>query len=478
MRIRGITRPVVTTVFVTMIVVGGAFWPSPGIAAWLSAKTVLMVPGNNDPDGAGIEAKLNGHFDHKGPNFAFPGYDTVKVPWLSDSFDFDPGYAVSQADGLNRLHTAVTLYRDIEDGDDVDRMVIVGYSSGAVVVIEEMKQLDATEALSPEQVEFYVFGSPHRPNGGIYARFPGLAIGDVVFAGPNPDTRYELTDIGYEYDPVSDFPAYPLMPLTLINAVMGFQELHVNYVGPESDPDNALDDPNMTYYDQTRGISYVTIAAPHLPILMPLYRMIDDVPVLRPFVEPVLKLVEPALKVLVDLGYRRDVPVGEPVPAGLFPRIDLAKLVADLAHSVVAGVNDAVASITGSPAPGSPPTAPVAPLAPHATAVEAPGPDAAAQPAGTGDSVQTQPGKTSRSKAVKRGELADPDEASARERSGRPHTTAGVSDGAADNAEQPGRRKDATTDTRPGRATTTERASTAKMDSVRSPNRRQSADAA
>jgi hypothetical protein len=236
---------------------------------------------------------------------------------------------------------------------------------------------------------------------------------------------------------------------------MGFPELHIDYAGQQSDLANAIDNPNLTYHDQTRGISYVTIAAPHLPLLMPLYRVIDQVPVLRPLVEPILKLVEPTLKVLVDLGYRRDIPVGEAVPAGLFPRLDLAKVVADLAHSVVEGVQDAFA---GTPAPQSSPAA-----SPHTPTVE--------------DS--TAPHDTAR-EVVKRRDRSnagkDTAEPSLRTRPARPHSSTSKEVAAA--TDRPDRRKESTQDARPSRKSNAEKAGTAKMDSVRRPDRRQAAHAA
>jgi hypothetical protein len=61
-----------------------------------AAKTLLMVPGNDNPDGAGIEDKLNSAFDPSHPNYDFAGYAMTKVAWRSDSFDGDPGYEVSR----------------------------------------------------------------------------------------------------------------------------------------------------------------------------------------------------------------------------------------------------------------------------------------------------------------------------------------------------------------------------------------------
>ncbi|MET0901298.1 MAG: PE-PPE domain-containing protein [Mycobacterium sp.] len=318
-----------------------------------AAKTLLMVPGNDNPDGAGVEAKLNSAFDPSHPNYDFTGYDMVKVAWLSDSFDGDPGYAVSQKDGVAKLDAAITTYGTVADEDDVDNLIVVGYSSGAVVVIREMKDLDTRAVTAPtsDQIEFLVFGSPHRPNGGIFTRFPGFQFAGIVFDGANPDTRYELTDIGYEYDPVSDFPAYPLMPLSLVNSVLAFQYLHVKYVGAESDPVNAIDDPNLTYHDEVKGIRYVTIPAPHLPLLMPAYDVLDLVPWLRPVGEPLLKLIEPTLKVLVDLGYNREVPVGADLPARLLPSLDPAKVLQDVTNSIAAGLAGAWTSIAGTDPP-------------------------------------------------------------------------------------------------------------------------------
>ncbi|MGB3483039.1 MAG: PE-PPE domain-containing protein [Mycobacterium sp.] len=355
MAISATVRSVLTSVLVAAVTVGATLLPLPETAVRFSAKTVLVVPGNDNPTGAAMEAKLNDYLNPGSPNYGFPGYELWKVPWVADSFDGDPGYTVSQNDGLHHLRAAISQFRDVDDEDDVDRIAVVGYSSGALVVIREMKALDglSEDVLASDQIQFLVFGSPQRPNGGIYTRFPGFTFGDIVFEEPNPDTRFELTDISYEYDPISDFPAFPLLPLTLVNAALGFHYLHVTYVGPDSDLGNVVDNPTMTYYDQARGIRYLTIRSPHLPLLMPLYQLIDAAPVLRPLIEPMLKLVEPTLKVLVDLGYNRDVPVGEHLPARLLPTHDPAKVLANLANSAVEGVNGAWASITGIPAPNT-----------------------------------------------------------------------------------------------------------------------------
>ena len=78
--------------------------------------------------------------------------------------------------------------------------------------------------------------------------------------------------------------------------------------------------------------------------------------------EPVIDVVEPFFRVLVELGYDRSIPPGEPTPARLIPRLDPGKVAADLANAIGEGINNAAALI-GSPPPLSIP-APVTVAAP------------------------------------------------------------------------------------------------------------------
>jgi hypothetical protein len=59
-------------------------------------------------------------------------------------------------------------------------------------------------------------------------------------------------------------------------------------------------------------------------------------------------VVEPFFRVLVELGYDRSIPPGEPTPARLIPPINPVKVAADLVDAVGEGVNNALA-LTGSP---------------------------------------------------------------------------------------------------------------------------------
>ena len=56
-------------------------------------------------------------------------------------------------------------------------------------------------------------------------------------------------------------------------------------------------------------------------------------------------MVEPFFRVLVDLGYDRSIPPGEPTPARLIPPLDPVTVAADLVNAVGEGFNNALALI-------------------------------------------------------------------------------------------------------------------------------------
>ena len=73
--------------------------------------------------------------------------------------------------------------------------------------------------------------------------------------------------------------------------------------------------------------------------------------------EPVIDVVEPFFRVIVELGYDRSIPPWEPTPARLIPPLDPATVAADLVNAIGEGINNAAALI-GAPAPLSIPAAP------------------------------------------------------------------------------------------------------------------------
>ena len=101
--------------------------------------------------------------------------------------------------------------------------------------------------------------------------------------------------------------------------------------------------------------------------------------------EPVIDVVEPFFRVLVELGYDRSIPAWEPTPARLIPPLDPAKVVTDLVNAIGEGINNAAALI------GAPPLLSIpAPVTPAAPATETAKADISHQVTATDTATQTE----------------------------------------------------------------------------------------
>jgi PE-PPE domain len=81
-----------------------------------------------------------------------------------------------------------------------------------------------------------------------------------------------------------------------------------------------------------------------------------DLPLLDPLValgvpESVLNIIQPALQVIIEAGYDRSIPLGDPTPAELIPSIDPVTFLLELANGVVQGANNAF-ELFGDQLPG------------------------------------------------------------------------------------------------------------------------------
>ncbi|MDH6245653.1 PE-PPE domain-containing protein [Mycobacterium sp. OTB74] len=272
-------------------------------------------------------------------------------------------FDVSVAQGVSDLSTALDNQLAT---DPKGKVVIFGYSQSGDIVTKTLRNFaaDPASAPSPKQVSFVVIGNTNRPNGGILSRFPGLYIPilNVTFDGAAPtDTGYHTTDIAFEYDPVADFPEYPVDLLSDVNALAAIFEVHATYPNPylpipsipffptdipdeytPAELQQAMTDPaNRQVYGDT---TFITIPAKNLPMLEPLLQ-IGAATGTSFLTQPIVDLVQPALRVLVDLGYDRTVPYGQATPAGLFPTINPATLASQLQVAVSQGVQQALADI-------------------------------------------------------------------------------------------------------------------------------------
>jgi PE-PPE domain len=229
--------------------------------------------------------------------------------------------------------------------------LVEGYSqSAAITVLEKMQLLDSGQ--HPD-VTFLMLGDLNRPNGGLDERFDGLYApgAGLDFNGAEPtDAGIPTIDIANQYDFVADFPQYPINGLADLNAIFGFIYAHAAYgdgplpeeipaIWPPSEP---LAGPFADEYvlgsteivKQVDGdTTFYFIPTTELPLLDPLRSL--GVP------ESVLNIFQPALQVMVEAGYDRSIPFGDPTPAELIPSIDPVTFTLELDNAVVQGANNA-----------------------------------------------------------------------------------------------------------------------------------------
>jgi len=348
----GVASSASRSLLVFAVIAGLALLSSVGVGVRLLAGTLVAIGGNSNPSSASMIQELggdprslgshpgsvgvagHGYLDPTNPASPYYGYDFQKVGWPSQipytsGWDGKTTFEQSQRQGLLNVQDALDSAL-LTDGP----VTVAGYSSGANVVVREMRYLQSIGSPDADRLSFLLFASMNRPNGGIAQRFPGLFVPlfNVKFDGSTPtDTPYKTTDVSWEYDPISDFPNYPLNLLADLNALLGFGLLHSNYfpadmTGPRARPD---------YTDPDSNITYVTLAAPELPLLVP-FKMLG-VP------KQLLDLVRPALKLLVDLGYDRSINPGVPTPASLSPTPQrLIALPFQLLNAVGVGIRHAL----------------------------------------------------------------------------------------------------------------------------------------
>jgi hypothetical protein len=218
-----------------------------------------------------------------------------------------------------------------------DHVVISGISQSAVISTEYKRTLaklyPGTAPLpGAPDISFVLAGNLNRPNGGLMMRFKGLYIPIVAFSfnGATPtDTRFPTADIAQQYDGFADFPNYPINAIAVLNALMGIVYLHPKY----AEPANTLaGHPEYQQGPAVGDTTYYLIPTKNLPILDP----IRNVAALQPLVA----LIEPALKVIVDAGYNRNISPGTPTRAQLIPRINPATFIKDLINAVEQGITD------------------------------------------------------------------------------------------------------------------------------------------
>ncbi|WP_179468140.1 PE-PPE domain-containing protein [Mycolicibacterium vinylchloridicum] len=228
-----------------------------------------------------------------------------------------------------------------------NRVVVFGYSQSAIIAAREMAYLATSDnPPSPDQLSFVMIGDTGLPNGGMFQRFdvPGAplslpSLGQSFNYGPTTSDTYPTVVYTKEYDGFADFPQYPLNFLAVLNALIGMFTEHFSYTGLTPELVNTAIALPTTANTTTR---YFMIPTENLPLLIPLR--------LLPLIgNPLADLLEPTMRVLVNLGYGSITNGWSPGPAdvstpfGVFPAdVALVDVLNALAHGVVQGINDAL----------------------------------------------------------------------------------------------------------------------------------------
>ncbi|WP_230865295.1 PE family protein [Mycobacterium canetti] len=250
----------------------------------------------------------------------------------------------SVEEGLTIMHDAIMGELAIPG----NTVTVFGWSQSAIIASLEMHRLAAMGPAAPpaSDLNFVLVGNEMNPNGGMLARFPDLTLPSLglTFYGATPsDTIYPTAIYTLEYDGFADFPRYPLNIISDLNAVAGITFVHTKYLDlTPAQVDGATKLPTSPGY--TGVTDYYIIRTENLPLLQPL----RAVPVIG---DPLADLIQPNLKVIVNLGY------GDPnygystsyadvrTPFGLWPDVPPQVIADALAAGTQQGILDFTADL-------------------------------------------------------------------------------------------------------------------------------------
>jgi hypothetical protein len=339
-RVSGVLRSVAVTVFAVACTAALTFASTITTAVHLAVSALIMTgTGTPTPSQGYMNAVIR---DYIGPatGSSYTGISITTpetVPLNS-----------SVAAGLVDLEKAMAQQQTANPGQPY---AIFGFSQSTQIVMAEKRKLSALKASGAPvpDVTLVMFGAGNRPNGGLLSRFPGLYIPivgiDFDGAAPtDPTNGVKTVDISRQYDFFGDVPNYPINVLADLNAVLGLLYVHntiadgtTPLTGPFADQ-YVEGSPNIV--KQQRGdTTFYLIPTANLPLFGPLRSL--GVP------EGLIDIVEPAARVLIEAGYDRPIPMGQPTPAQLIPTIDPVTFTLQLAAAVVQGANNAFALVGG-----------------------------------------------------------------------------------------------------------------------------------
>jgi hypothetical protein len=253
----------------------------------------------------------------------------------------------SEAQGSKIMDAAILSQIATGKVDADNPVVVFGYSQSSAFSSMTMQQLES-QGVPSDDVHFVLVGDTAAPDGGLLERFdiPGSDLSvpsfGITFGDPTPADLYPTDIYTLEYDGFADFPQYPINPIADLNAFAGMIYEHLTYLGLDADQiKNAV--PLDTVGETLTN--YYMIPVDDLPLLDPL-RLIPIVG------NPLADLLQPDMKVLVDLGYGSITegwsqgPANVPTPFELFPTdLNWNDVATALVNGVPQGIQAAIADL-------------------------------------------------------------------------------------------------------------------------------------
>jgi hypothetical protein len=216
--------------------------------------------------------------------------------------------------------------------DPTQQIVVFGYSQGGAVVSQELYNLNQLPTADKNRISVVTIGNINNPQG-LWSRLsflPTIPFLDISFNPQLPTTGIKSTNYSFEYDPVGDAPLYFGNPLAVLNALAAFEYVHGYYLSPNENgttdtlpygytPDTLAtaiaNAPKRTYQDAT----FVLIPQQGaLPLMQP-FLDIASATGTTALVKPIVDLISPLTKVLINLGYDRTINPGIPQTLSILP---------------------------------------------------------------------------------------------------------------------------------------------------------------
>ncbi len=265
-------------------------------AATLPPDYTALVLGHAllpQPDPTYMQEMIGTYVDPTSPFSGEPTYNIVGSP--VSVFTPETDYNSGLTQGVTDLNQAIM--QQLNEGND--NLVIAGYSMSTSVETQELINLASAAGGAPDTdgLKFVLAENLNSPDGGIFTRLPG--IGGVTLPATPADTPYTTDIYSVEYSGASDFPQYANNIYADLNAADGYVDLHPYLLTgwpAYFNPDELAGAVAQPTSDAAGNSAYFLIPTQDLPLLEGL-RDAPGAP------SSYADLIQPDMRVLVDLGY-------------------------------------------------------------------------------------------------------------------------------------------------------------------------------